>query len=55
MAKYRMVTDFEPTFPNIRAAFHKFPEHIRRDEELKLVFPKGVKHLQLSEKRGAKM
>ena len=54
MAKYRMVTDFEPTFPNIRAAFHKFQNIFEEDEELKLVFPKGVKHLQLSERRGAK-
>ena len=48
------VWEHRPTFPNIRAAFHKFRNIFEEDEELKLVFPKGVKHLQLSERRGAK-
>ena len=52
--KYRMVTDYEPTFPDIRVAFRKFKSILEDDEELKEIFPKCIKHLQVSERRGAK-
>ena len=52
--KYRMVTDYEPTFPDIRVAFRKFKSIPEDDEELKEIFPKGIKHLQVPERRGAK-
>ena len=52
--KYRMVIDYEPTFPDIRVAFRKFKSRLEEDEELKEIFPKGIKHLQVSERRGAK-
>ena len=51
--KYRMVTNYEPTFPDIRKAFSKFRNIFEEDEELQEVFPKGIVHLQVSEKRGA--
>ena len=54
MVKYQMVTDFEPTFPDIKKAFRQFPYIIEDIEELKEVFPKGVKHFRLSERRGSK-
>ena len=54
LKKYRMVIDYEPTFPDIRVAFRKFKSRLEDDEELKEIFPKGIKHLQVSERRGAK-
>ena len=53
IVKYQMVTDFEPTFPDIKKAFRKFQHIIVDDEELKEVFPKGVKHFRSSERRGS--
>ena len=52
--KYRLVIDYEPTFPDIRVAFWKFKSRLEDDEELKEIFPKGIKHLQVSERRGAR-
>ena len=49
-----MVVDYEPTFSDVLAAFCKFRSVIEDDDELKKVFPKGIKHLQVSERRGAK-
>ena len=49
-----MVTDFEPTFPDIKKAFRKFRHIIKDDEELKDVFSKGGEHFRLSERRGSK-
>ena len=49
-----MVVDYEPTFPDVRVAFRKFRSIIEDDDELKKVFPKGIKHLQVSERRRAK-
>ena len=49
-----MVTDYEPTFPDIRKAFKKFKHIIEDDEELKEIFSKGVSHFQVSERRGSK-
>ena len=52
ITKYCMVTDYEPTFPDIRKAFRKFKHIIEDDEELKEIFPKGVSHFQVSERPG---
>ena len=52
--KYHMVTNYEPTFPDIRKAFSKFRNIFEEDEELQEIFPKGIVHLQVSERRGAK-
>ena len=52
ITKYRMVTDYEPTFPDIRKAFRKFKHIIEDDEELNEIFPNGVSHFQVSERRG---
>ena len=52
--KYRMITDYEPTFPDIRKGFKMFKSIIEEDEELQEVFPKGINHFQISERRGAK-
>ena len=49
--KYRFVTEFEPTFPDIRKGIRKF-QPIKEDEVLSKVFPKGAKHFQVLEKRG---
>ena len=49
-----MVTNYEPTFPDIRKAFSKFRNIFEEDEELQEIFPKGIVHLQVSERRGAK-
>ena len=50
-----MVTDYKPTFADIRKAFRKFKHIIEDDEELKEIFPKGVSHFQVSERRGSKI
>ena len=34
MKKYHFVTNFEPTFPNIKTGFQKFKHIIEDDEEL---------------------
>ena len=52
--KYRFVTEYEPSFPDIRKAFWKFDHILKNDEKMKKVFPYGVKHFQISEKRGTK-
>ena len=52
--KYRMVTNYEPTFPDIRKAFSKVRNIFEEDEELQEIFLKGIVHLQVSERRGAK-
>ena len=54
MKKYRFVKNFEPTFPDIKTGFKKFKHIIEDDEELKKIFPHGIKHFQFSEKRGSK-
>ena len=54
ITKCRMVTDYEPTFLDIRKAFRKFKHIIEDDEELKEIFPKGVSHFQVSKRRGSK-
>ena len=51
--KYRMVVDYEPTFLDIRTAFRKFTSIIEEDEELKVTFHKGIKHVQVSERKSA--
>ena len=48
------MTNYEPTFPDIRKAFSKFRNIFEEDEELQEIFPKGIVHLQVSERRGAK-
>ena len=52
--KYRFVTEFEPTFPDIRKGLRTFERIIKEDEVLSKVFPKGAKHFQVSEKGGSK-
>ena len=47
--KYRMVTDYEPTFPDIRVAFRKFKSILEDDEELKEIFPKNISKCQKGE------
>ena len=54
MKKYCFVTNFEPTFPNIKTGFKKFKHIIEDDEELSKIFPHGIKHYQVSKKRGSK-
>ena len=54
MHKYRFVTEFEPSFPDIRKGFQKFEHIIKEDEILKEIFPKGVTHFQICRKRGFK-
>ena len=49
--KYRMPVDYEPTFPDICTAFRKFRSIMEKDEKLKVIFPKGIKHLQVSERK----
>ena len=46
--------DYEPSFPDIRKAFKKLGHILENDEEMKEVFPYGVKHSQVSEKRSSK-
>ena len=48
-----MITDNEPTFPDIWNGFKMFKSIIEEDEEFQEVFPKGIKHFQISERRGA--
>ena len=52
--KYRFVTEYEPSFPDIRKEFRKFDHILKNDEKMKKVFPYGVKHFQVSEKEGPK-
>ena len=52
--KYRFVTEYEPSFPDIRKAFRKFDHILEHDEKIKKVFPYGAKHFQVSAKRGTK-
>ena len=52
--KYRMVTNYEPTFPDIRKGFSKFRNIFEEDKGLQEIFPKGIVHLQVSERHGAK-
>ena len=54
MRKNRFTTDLEPSFPDIRKAFTKFKNIIEDDDELKEVFPHGIRHFQVSQRRGAK-
>ena len=54
MKKYRFVTNFEPTFPDIKTGFKNFKHIIEDDEEVKKIFPHGIKNFQVSEKRGSK-
>ena len=52
--KHRFVTNFEPSFPDIAKGFRKFKHILEDDEELMEVFPYGVKHFQVTQKRGCK-
>ena len=52
--EYRFVMDYERSFPDIRKAFKKFGHLLENDKEMKQVFPYGVKHFQVSEKRSSK-
>ena len=36
--KYRFVTEYEPSFPDIRKAFRKFDHILKNDEKMKKVF-----------------
>ena len=40
--------------PDIRKAFRKFGHILENDEEMKEVFPNGVKHFQVSRKKKLK-
>lgn len=52
--EYRFITDHEPSFPDINKAFRKFKSIIEEDDKLKEVFPKGIKHFKVCERRGSK-
>ena len=39
--KYNFVTTWDPAFPDIRKALHKFTNVLMEDEECREVFPKG--------------
>ena len=52
--KFRFVADYEPSFPDKRKAFRKFGHILENNEGMKQVFPYGVKHFQVSEKRSSK-
>ena len=52
MKKYHFVTNFEPTFPDIKTRLKKFKHIIEDDEELRKIFPHGIEHFQVLEKRG---
>ena len=52
--KYRFVTEYETSFPDIRKAFRKFDHILKNDEKMEKVSPYGVKHFQVSEKEGPK-
>ena len=54
MKKYHLVTNFEPTFSDIKTGFKKFKHIIEDDEELKKIFSHGIKHFQVSERRSSK-
>ena len=54
LQKYRFVTNFETSFPDIAKGFRKFKRMLEDDEELMEVFPHGVKHFQVTQKRGCK-
>ena len=53
--KYHFVRDYEPFLPDIRKAFKKFGHILENDKEMKEVFPYGVKHFQVSERRSSKI
>ena len=53
-SKIPFVTEYEPSFPDIRKALRKFDHLLKDDEKMKKVFPYGAKHFQVSEKRGTK-
>ena len=48
--KYRFVTNFEPSLPDIAKGFRKFKRVLEVDEELMELFPHGVKHFQVTQK-----
>ena len=52
MKKYCCVTNFAPTFPDLKTKLKKFMHIIDDDEELKKIFPHGIKHFHVLEKRG---
>ena len=52
MKKCCFVTNFEPTFLNIKTGFKKFKHITEDDEELKKIFSHRIKHFQVSEKKG---
>ena len=52
--KYCFVMDYVPSFPDIKKAFKIFGHILENDEEIKVVFPYGVKHFQISKKEAQK-
>ena len=52
--KRYFVTEFEPSFPDIKAVWRKYDHILKNDPELKEIFPNGVKNFQLVYKRGGK-
>ena len=46
--KYHFVTDYEPSFSDIRKVYKKFGHILENDEEMEEVLQYGVKHFQVS-------
>ena len=47
--KYRFVTNFAPSFPDIDKGFRKFKRILEDDKELMEAFSHGVKHFQVTQ------
>ena len=52
--KYRFVTEYEPSFPDIRKAFRKFDHILKNDEKMKKVFPMVRSIFKYLKKEGPK-
>ena len=50
--KYRFITNYEPSFTNIRKVLFKHQHILMNSHILKKVFPRGAKDFQIVEKRG---
>ena len=52
--KFRLVTNYEPVFSDIGAALRQDSQIFTTDEELKRIFPRGIRDFQVSYRRAAK-
>jgi len=51
--KFRFITDYEPSFTNIREVLKQHEGILKNDNFLAKVFPNGAKDFQVTERRGA--